>query len=359
MLSAAAVCTLSFSVSNPASAQTEMERAGAREAAKQGAQAFEQKRWAEAIDLFTRAESLVHAPPHLLHIARASANLGQLVKARETYLKITREKLDASSPKAFRDAQASAGKELAALEPRLPLVKATVTGGEGKTVKVTMDDQEMAPALVGLTIPVDPGEHKFKATTSDGLASKEAKLTLKEGAKETVALALEAPAAGAAPAAPPTPAGPAAPAVPAASPPAAASLAEPATPAPAAETGSANGMRIASYVAAGVGLIGLGVGTAFAFKAKSKSDDGNALYAKNHCPSCTPALKQEIQDLDSQHNSAKTLATVGFVVGGVGIAAGVTMFILSSGSDTPAAPPKAAWVAPWLGPGAVGLSGGF
>src|SRR6195952_4861152 len=81
-LLAAAPCAL---------AQTDDDRAGARVAATEGVKASNEKRWADAADLFTRAESLVHSPVHLLFKARALIQLGQLVKARETLLEINRE----------------------------------------------------------------------------------------------------------------------------------------------------------------------------------------------------------------------------------------------------------------------------
>ena len=76
----AALCLLSV---RPAFAASDEEKAGARAAATQGQAAYEKKNWAEALDLFTRAESLVHSPVHLLYKARALVQLGQLVKARE------------------------------------------------------------------------------------------------------------------------------------------------------------------------------------------------------------------------------------------------------------------------------------
>src|SRR5258706_10178573 len=79
-------------------AQTDEERAGARAAATQGADAFSQNRYADALDLFARAESLVHSPSHLLYMARSLEKLGKLVRARETYLKITRERLEPTAP---------------------------------------------------------------------------------------------------------------------------------------------------------------------------------------------------------------------------------------------------------------------
>ena len=65
-----------------------------------GAAAFKDQRWAEAVDLFKRAESMVHAPTHLLYLARAQDKLGHLVEAHEAYLKIVKEPLPPNPPKA-------------------------------------------------------------------------------------------------------------------------------------------------------------------------------------------------------------------------------------------------------------------
>ena len=58
-----------------AHAQTDLERATARDAANSGRAAFDAGQYERAIDSFSRAESLVHAPPHLLFLARAQAKL--------------------------------------------------------------------------------------------------------------------------------------------------------------------------------------------------------------------------------------------------------------------------------------------
>jgi hypothetical protein len=105
-----------------AGAQTDQERAGARAAATQGAEAFSQKRYADAVDLFTRAESLVHSPSHLLYMARSFEKLGKLVQAREAYLKITREPIGPTTPAAFKSAKDEAQSALSSLEPRVPYV---------------------------------------------------------------------------------------------------------------------------------------------------------------------------------------------------------------------------------------------
>src|SRR5688500_13346088 len=88
--------------------QTDEQRAGARSVATAGVAAFNGGRYKEAVDLLTRAETLMHAPPHLLHLARAYSKLGQYVKAREAYLRIIKEQLAANAPPAFRDEQTAA-----------------------------------------------------------------------------------------------------------------------------------------------------------------------------------------------------------------------------------------------------------
>src|SRR5437016_5860076 len=112
----------------PVMAQTDEQRAGARSLATDGATAFNEGRFKDAVDLFSKAESLVHAPPHLLFIARANTKLGQLVKAREAYLKIAKEQLPANSPQAFRDAQAAASRELATIDHKIGSLAIKVEG---------------------------------------------------------------------------------------------------------------------------------------------------------------------------------------------------------------------------------------
>src|SRR6188768_2893736 len=131
----AALCLLSV---RPAFAASDEEKAGARAAATQGQAAYEKKHWAEALDLFTRAESLVHSPVHLLYKARALVQLGQLVKARETYLSLTREESTSSSPAVLK-AREDAAKEVAQLEPRLANLTVKVDGAGAAEASVVMD----------------------------------------------------------------------------------------------------------------------------------------------------------------------------------------------------------------------------
>jgi hypothetical protein len=51
-------------LASPLFAQSPEERAGARALARQGAGACKAQQWEECIRYFTKAEQLVHAPPH-------------------------------------------------------------------------------------------------------------------------------------------------------------------------------------------------------------------------------------------------------------------------------------------------------
>lgn len=327
-------------------AQSDQERAGARAVALEGVQAFQDERWSDAVDLFTRAESLVHAPTHLLYLARAHQRLGHLVSAREAYLKLIRDSIAPTAPRAFHDAQAAAKRELPTLEPKIPTLKIQIKGAEGKPVSVTVDGKALPPALVGAANPTDPGTHRVQAS-APGLAAAPVAVDLKEGARETISVQMTAASTGS------EPAGtvPAAPLSAETSP-----VFSPGTPSTEADAGSPslNGLRIGSYVALGVGVVGLGAGTFFALKSKSKRDQADEI-----CPNpkrCPDPERERVDGLDDDSGSAQKLAIVGFVAGGVGVATGVTLFVLSGKKKKPAA---SASIRPWIGPLGAGVDGTF
>ena len=322
-----------------AEAQTDEQRAGARAAAEAGADAFDAGKYAEAADLFARAERMVHAPPHLLYGARAHAKLGQLVQARELYLKLTRERLPENSPKAFRDAQQTADSELAEVEARMPYVSVVVQGQNAKNVRVNRDGAPISPDLVGVPHPVDPGEHQFQAF-ADGMESAVTSVTLKEAARETVVLTLNQ-VAGA--------------------PPATTGGADTGGAPPPSDGGvqfdtQSSGMsplKIGAFVGFGVGAVGVGLGTLFIINASSTRADADDLFACN--PNCTDAQKAEIADLDDDANSQQSVAVASYIVGGVGIAAGVTLLLIDSNKSSS----ETRGVEPVIGLNYYGLRGRF
>ncbi len=334
----AALCLLGV---RSAAAATDEEKAGARAAATQGHAAFENKRWAESLDLFARAESLVHSPVHLLYEARALVQLGQLVKARETYLSITRDESTSSSAAVLK-AREDAAKEQALLEPRLANLTVKLAGPGAAEASVVMDGVKVPSALIGVERPADPGPHTLQAT-GNGVASDAQTISLQEGGAATVTLKLE-----------PTP-GSASVEVPS-------SAQSPATATTTSaldasnDSESGNGLRTASYVAFGVGVVGLAAGTVFGLQAKSKYSDGNALCNNQDPCQLSASDAQRREQLGKDGDSAKTISIIGFVAGGVGVAAGTTFLILSRKKESG---PARAEVNPWIGLGSLGLSGRF
>ena len=325
--------------------QTDLERATARDAANSGRAAFDSGQYEKAIDQFTRAEQLVHAPPHLLFLARSQAKLGKLVAAHETYLKITRETLKPNAPKAFNDAQLAAERELPVVDARLPYVTVTLQGAPAEGVNVDMDGTTLPAAMVGIPLPTDPGQHVFKASGS--AASEPLTVTVAEAVKQSVVLELHATGA-------------------------------PASTAAASGAGNLNvsssdpltddrshgsGLRIASYASFGIGALGLGFGTFFLLKAKSSDDDAGKLFdqcfAIDREGDCGP-IRTEYETKDKDATSQRKIGIASTIVGGVGVAAGVTLLILDlSRSEKSTQQSTTPHVTPVFGFNSVGLLGTF
>ena len=331
--------------STVAVAQTDLERATARDAANSGRAAFDAGQYEKAIDQFSRAEQLVHAPPHLLFLARSQAKLGRLVAAHETYLKITRETLKPNAPKAFSDAQVSAEQELPAVDARLPYLTVTLQGAPADGVSVDMDGTLLPAAMIGIPLPADPGSHVFRATGT--ATSNPVTVTVTEAAKQTVVLKLKSTAL---PAAGPAAVGAANTNV---------SLGDPLA-GDHAQHGS--GLRIASYVSFGVGAVGLGVGTYFLLKAKSSDDEAGKLFdqcvAIDRSGKCG-SIRDQYEAKNNDANSQRNVGIASMVVGGVGVVAGVTFLILDAGSSGKSARQSTPHVTPVFGLNSVGLLGTF
>ncbi|HMR74312.1 MAG TPA: hypothetical protein PKD61_04350 [Polyangiaceae bacterium] len=331
-----ATMVLVGATTSAAFAVTDEERAGARAAASEGQKAFDEGRFAEAVDFFARAESLVHAVPHLVYLGRSYAKLGKLVKAREAYLKAKREQLADDAPAAIKAARDAAIAELPAVEARLGRLTIIVEGAGTKTPRVALDGAAVPAALLGVPYPADPGAHTLVAE-AEGLKSAPVEVTLSEGGSENVVLKLEP--SSEAPSIPQEPAG--------------------------GGTGISTDdlkkpsglstMRLGSYISFGVGAVGLGLGTYFLLDGNKKSADADSL-ADSCEPNCTPTQQKEVLSVDDEASSAKTAATVGFIVGGVGVAAGVTLLVLDLKREEKATGPS---VRPWVGLNSAGVFGTF
>lgn len=330
----------------PVSAQTDAERAGARSLAEQGFSAFKSEKWADALDRFERAESLMHAPPHLLYAARASAKLGGYVKARELYTKIVREDLGAGAPAAFKQAQKDAAAELPTVEKKIAYLTVSVKGPKPGEASVKLDGVEVPKALVGVEGPVDPGTRTV-SVSAPGFTAVEKSIELGEAAHESISVELVAD--------PSAPAEPGTPGVPDPG------NGGPADPGPAASDSS--GMRLGSYISMGLGVVGVGLGVLFLVKSGSSQSDSDALFEdpSNGCNRQVPLKPAACAESDTLNDDAASQGTIGGIslaVGGAALATGVILFLMSSDSSSEAARLKPG-ITPWVGLKSAGLSGRF
>ena len=105
--------------------------------------------------------------------------------------------------------------------------------------------------------------------------------------------------------------------------------------------------RILAGVVGGVGVVGVVVGSVFGLKASSDWDE-----AKSDCnpyPKCGPSGAQAGDDAQS----AATISTIAFIVGGAGIAGGLILWFTAPDADS------SAETAVGLAPGRVLVQGRF
>ena len=315
-------------------------RSAVRELGRAGLEAYKAGKYAEALEAFSRAYSVLKLPSIGLYTARCLEKLGRLAEASERYLEVTRLPVGAGEASIQEEAKAKAEQERAALEARVPRVTVTLEGPGADQAEVLVDGAPVARALVGVPRAVNPGSHRIEARVGDRVVTETA--TLGEGESKTVVLKLpEAPAAG--------PAEPvAAPQPPPAEPPAAAPRPPPPElAAPARDQGSAPGsvQRTAGWVSIGLGGAGLVLGTVTGIMVLSRKSDLDA-------SGCVDAAcyTDQADDVDAM-NGLRPISTVGFVIAGVGLAAGVTLLLT--------APKQPQSVSLWLGPSSAALRGRF
>ena len=305
------------------------ERQAARALADKGLELFEAGRWAEALDRFQRAETVLHAPTHLLYMARAEARLGRLLAARKHYEQVTARALPANAPKPFVQARGEAEAELALLVEDIPTLQVEARHAAGRPVSVEVDGAGV-PLAAGAggagPVALDPGTHTVVVRSAN-----EAPVTrtveLARGARERLEVVVGAP--------------PAAPALP---------------PAPAPERPS-NPLRVPAMVAFGVAGVGAALGIGFGAAASGEADDFEAL-----CPQ-SPCSSQHRDVYDSAVGLA-TASTVSFVVAGVAAAGGVTLWVLGARraraqGDERSAQAAVAWAAPLPGGASFGARGAW
>lgn len=300
MLAAIVLCAVP--VAGQAAGQPTPEQLdAARALAEAGFQLYEQGDYATALDRFTEAEEIYHAPPHVLYIARASAKVGKLVEARKAYEQLAGEDLGANAPEQFREAQQTARGELEPLRSRIPSLVINVTGISIDSAIVTIDGQGVPPKALGGPVEVNPGEHEL-VLRAEGREPTRQSVTIEEGTQSSIELAAGAlsesgeSSSGPGPSLPP-----------------AADEAEPSIVPP--------------IIVGGVGVALIGVGAITGVMTLNDAAELKDRCPQNPCPPENESLGDEIETLS-------TISTVTFIVGGAAVAAGVLWLVLQGGGDS-------------------------
>jgi tetratricopeptide (TPR) repeat protein len=185
-----AVCLALALVPGTLHAQSAADKATARQLAVDGIQLFKSGKYSDALDRLERAQQLYDAHVHLLYIARTQAQLGHLVEALEAYRALVRKPLPADASEVVRGAKNDGETELEALEPRVPSLKLEIEPKSARGFELSINDQPVSEAAVGVDRPVNPGELVVKVR-GDGWKPAEQRLTIAEAEKKSVKLTLE------------------------------------------------------------------------------------------------------------------------------------------------------------------------
>jgi tetratricopeptide (TPR) repeat protein len=329
LLGAALLCHANRAWAQTAPDDAETRRA-ARQLAEEGGQLYDEGKYADAVDRLRRAYELVPAPTIAVLEAQALIRLGRLVDAAERYEEAIRFPLGPDAGDAFRQAAQDARAALDKLQARIPQLVVVVRGATRDTagLEVTVDGKPMPLALLGVRRPTDPGRHRVVASLP-GALSHAVQITLAEGEQRQVILI---PAAAA-----PEPEGK----------PAGVSQAE----APA--SGGGTTQRTMSYVAFGVGGVGLATGVFAGAVMLSKKATLDEQCSKQAGQMVCGAAQQET--LDAFH-SWKTVSWVGYGVGLAGAGVGLVLLLLA-----PSEPESAdrAGITPWVGLSEAGIRARF
>ena len=298
-------------------------RTVARELARQGADAYEQRDYATALDRLTRAFSLFRAPTIALMQARALVRLGRLVEALDKYEETQRLPLGDEPPDPFLKAVGEAKDEAQDLRTRVPRISIQVRAVHGRLdgLSVQLDGKPVPSALLDVERPIDPGMHQVtvKANTYDPVVRQ---AQLAEGDRVVLQIALDAPRK-------PQPMG----------------GQEAKAPAPDAlpVSNDPSQRQLFGWLGVGVGTVGLATFAVSGVVALQRKSDLDSVCR----PGCPPSAAQDIDSF----RTMRTISYVSLVAGAASL--GIGGYLLLSGS------PESAHVAVSIGPANASIGGAF
>jgi hypothetical protein len=320
------VLTLSSSVS----AQGETPREQARAIGEEGLTKYDAGDFKGALEKLDRAYALYPAPTLGLYSARALVKLGRLLEGSRRYLEVSRATLEADATEQLKQAQADATAEHGVLEKRIPVLRVEVTNAAMNEVAITLNGTPVASSELSQGRRLDPGKYAVQGVY--GSETKQTDVVLRESEQKTAVLQFTPPAVVT-----PPPAG-------------VVETAPPPAPKDQGKPKAGSSQRTLGWVVLTLGGIGVGVGAVTGIMASGKKSDLEKVCPDlGHCPESSRG------DVDS-YNNLRTFSSIGFIGGGVGVAAGLVLVLTA-----PKSPPAEARrrVQPFVGLGTAGVRGAF
>jgi hypothetical protein len=280
-------------------AQSAEDRATARALVAEAEKKLESRDFQAALELFQKAHALVPAPTLKVAMARAMASLGRIVEAEQLFREAARSAPQPNEPTSWATARERAAKEVQALEGRIPYLEISISGVPPPGIRLFIDGTEVNVALLGSPRAMNPGSHVVRVEAA-GHAPAEQRVTVNEGQRERVSLALEKISAAPTSPGPPSPKSTSVPA--------------PARDSRAAASAFESPLVISGLVAFGVFGVAGGV---TGWVSKSKVDEIEKSCQLGRCP---PWYEDDADDA----RALGTISTVSFALAGAGL--GVAAF---------------------------------
>jgi hypothetical protein len=303
--------------SAPSSPSGQAVDAGEQEAQQlfiEGREAVKKGDLAQAAAKFQRSVELRATPGTLLNLANVEEQMGKLVKALHHFegaLKLLPEN-DERRPVAAEGAER--------VRPRIPSLRIDRAAGAPADMTIRLDGSPLAASTLGAYQPMDPATYTV-STSAPGHDDRRYEVKLAESMHITLAVEpgkdlekVRLP--------PPVP----------------------------AAGGRVSLMQAVGAGALGVGLTGIAIGAVTGVLAIVKHGD-----ASTGCPVATACHDQAALDAGSSGRALAGVSTASFVVGALGIGAGIGLVVGGRERSTPPLAARATFV-PWALPGGGGLA---
>lgn len=335
---AAVTGALIFSASSQALAQqpTLADRETARSLMDEGDKKRDTGDLKGALKSYEAADAIMKVPTTGIEVARTQIALLQLLEARETLVRILRSPAKSNEPAPFAAARKAADALNTELATRIPSVQVVLQNADsGPPPRISVDGEPVPAAAANVPRKVNPGAHTV--VVKAGSFEKKVDVNVVERETKTVTVDVkEKPAEPVRPRAPVTP--------------------DEATP----ERSNAI-PKVLIFGGFGLAAVGIGVGAVTGVMSMSKTSELKDVCRDNRCP------PEKQGDIDSA-TGLGDIATAAFIVGGVGLGAGIVGLVMSgSKKEPPASVAQTTSASPFtpqhvrtvLGPSYVGLAGVF